>query len=221
LFIWSALLNQFSYVFSAPISKVIRYLPPDIPRILINRSIVHPPLPEILTDDQDEGDQEDEKDFREDYVFDAYLLGFCDDIIRVLARSLFCEETNDVFKYKTEGELLSVVTSKKEDAKCDIHLLENWKDVKIPHNRVFLFPGALAPPLKSGSSDDVSSFSYREVAHCDGCSKRIEGIIRKCVSCFDYDLCKTCYPTFHKKHFKGKHVFASEAAAPPFPSSAT
>jgi hypothetical protein len=214
------LLNQFSYGFSAPISKVIRYLPPDIPRILINRSIVHPPSPEILTDVQDERDQIDEKDFREGYVFDAYLLGFCDDIIRVLARSLFCAETNDAIKYKTEGELLSVVTSKKEEAKCDIHLIEDWKCVTIPHNRVFLFPGALAPPLKSGNSDDASTFSYREVAHCDGCSKRIEGIIRKCLSCFDYDLCTTCYPTFHKKHFKGKHVFASEAAAPPFSNSA-
>lgn len=206
-------------MFSAPISKVIRYLPPDIPRILINRSVVHPPLADMLMDDQEGSDQDEEKDFREGYVFDAYLLGFCDDINRVLARSLFCDEENDTLECpssSTAGQLLAVVTSRQDNAECDIHSFRDWKDVKVPHNRVFLFPGALPPPLKCGGSDDASILSYREVAHCDGCSKRIEGTIRKCLSCFDYDLCMSCYPTLYKKHFKGKHVFASEAAAPPF-----
>lgn len=196
---------------------MIRYLPPDIPRILINRSIVHPPLTDMLMDDPD--DTEQEKDFREGYVFDAYLLGFCDDINRVLARSLFSDEKSDAVECtspSTEGELLSTVTSRENDTEYDIYSVRDWKNVKIPHNRVFLFPGALAPSIKNGNSDDASVLSYREVAHCDGCSKRIEGTIRKCLSCFDYDLCMDCYPSLSKNHFKGKHVFASEAAAAPF-----
>lgn len=203
-------------LFSAPISRVIHYLPRDIPRILINRSIVHPPLTDTSTDEDDGSDQE--KDFREGYVFDAYLLGFCDDINRVLARSLFCDETSNTFEApSTDGELLSKVTSRDDDIENKIHSLRDWTNVTIPHNRVFLFPGALAPPfMKSGGNEDASVMSYREVAHCDGCSKRIEGTVRKCLSCFDYDLCMDCYPSLTKTHFKGKHVFASEAAVLPF-----
>ena len=54
---------------------MIDYLPKNIPRILINRTIVHPP--EQLEEDDDNNDdgitQQKRHDFRKNYVFDAYL----------------------------------------------------------------------------------------------------------------------------------------------------
>jgi hypothetical protein len=173
---------------------VIDYLPPNIPRILINRNVVHPPVARLLEDDEDE---EEEEDFREDYVFDAYLLGFCDDVTRALVKEMTGNEEN------VEGKLLSCL--KEED---ELYNADDWSSMALPKDRVFLFPGA-------SRGDDSSEYSYREVAHCDGCSGHISGTIRKCVQCFDYDLCEACYPKLSKSHHNGKHKFLSEPASLP------
>ena len=89
---------------------------------------------------------------------------------------------------------------------------------KVPHDRVFLFPGAQISSSSSSSSIDdtnkckkvVEEPLYREVVYCDGCSSRIMGIVQKCVSCFDYDLCQQCYPKLSKTHHDGKHHFVAE-----------
>lgn len=182
---------------SAPISKVIGYLPPNIPRILINRTIVSP----AHTVDPD-SDDEEEQDFRDDYIFDAYLLGFCDDVTRALGKELLSTscETSEA----KEGKVLAALSDEDE-----LYNAEDWKSTGVPPERVFLFPGAQA----SSGTDASSDPTYQEIAHCDGCSKRIVGTIRKCVACFDYDLCTKCFPALSKMHYDGKHHFAAEAAA--------
>lgn len=55
---------------SAPMSRVVDYLPPDIPRILINRNIVSVPT------------QSNEK--AGSFTFHACLLGNCDDVVKAL-----------------------------------------------------------------------------------------------------------------------------------------
>ena len=73
---------------------MIDYLPKNIPRILINRTIVHPP--EQLEEDDDNNDdgitQQKRHDFRKNYVFDAYLLGYCDVVTRALGHDLFSND---------------------------------------------------------------------------------------------------------------------------------
>jgi hypothetical protein len=222
---------------SAPISKVIEYLPRNIPRILINRTVVHPST--TASAEGDDHDDDNEKEFRENYVFDAYLLGFCDDVTRALARQLFKKPPNtdtdtdttptDNSKKKKQQRQRSRRTTKKnngpqqhdssyggrllttvlkgEDEEYDA---EDWSAaISVPPERVLLFPGAVA------SKDDTTSseLTYREIAHCDGCSKRIRGVIQKCVACFDYDLCQKCFPSLSKTHHKGKHSFNAEPAA--------
>jgi len=195
----------------APISKVIGYLPANIPRILINRTIVHPPEQTSDDDDNDnedssdEGD-EDEKEFRDGYVFDAYLLGFCDDVTRALGKKLFSDDA-DTETDSDRGELLATVLKESNNYEDDSSYdAADWGGVQVPEERVFLFPGALAP------TDAAEEISYREIAHCDNCDCRIAGTIQKCVSCFDYDLCQKCFPVVSKTHFDGTHHFSAEAA---------
>lgn len=188
----------------APISKVIEYLPPDIPRILINRTVVRPST-------RSADSTEYEKDPRDDYVFDAYLMGFCDDVTRSLAKKLFTDDVPQTpaekkRRGKPAGRLLSKVL-KGEDNEYDA---DDWEALAVPPERVLLFPGAQASQADTVGTDELT---YREIAHCDGCSKRIKGTIQKCVACFDYDLCQKCFPSLSKIHHGGKHSFSAELSA--------
>ena len=78
----------------------------------------------------------------------------------------------------------------------------DWQTTSIPHDRILLFPGAIA------STGDTTNETYIEVAHCDGCNNKITETIYKCTQCFDYDLCHKCYPSMSRDHFSGKHKFA-------------
>eukprot|EP00980_Cylindrotheca_fusiformis_P026545 scaffold16396_cov140-Cylindrotheca_fusiformis.AAC.6 len=173
----------------APISKVVDFLPQNIPRILINRTIVHPPNQASQSSSDDDDDEENEPQFRSNYVFDAYLLGFCDDITRALARQMFTEEkqgTSSSSRVERSGDghdgrvLSAVLQDDDPDFRPD-----DWSAISVPSERVLLFPGAL--PSNNVATEEVK---YQEIAHCDGCSKRIRGSIQKCVCCFDYDLCQ-------------------------------
>jgi NAD-dependent SIR2 family protein deacetylase len=175
----------------APMSHVIDYLRPNIPRILINRNIVRPPMSNF----EEDSDSDDDEDFRKDYVFDALLLGFCDDVTRALVKEMTGTPNDE------KGKLLSCLEDDDE-----LYDIGEWDSLTLPKDRVFLFPGA-------SRGDDISEYSYREIAHCDGCAKQITGTVRKCVQCFDYDLCEACYPMLSKKHHKGQHTFSSEPAA--------
>jgi hypothetical protein len=180
-------------------SHVIDYLPPSIPRILINRNVVHPPKARFLEAEHDE-EEEEEEDFRENYVFDAYLLGFCDDVTRALVKEMTGTTTSEETE---EGKLLSCIQEEDE-----LYSANDWSSLAMPKDRVFLFPGA-------SRGDDSSEYTYREIAQCDGCSDQISGTIRKCVQCFDYDLCETCFPKLSKSHHDGEHKFSTEPASRP------
>lgn len=222
-------------------SKVIGYLPANIPRILINRNIVHPKTGKVTDDTGDEESDDEEREFREGYVFDAYLLGYCDDITRTLAKNLFTPTEGDrnpeaEEQTQTHCQLLATVRKrdsaklgKEEDeedsdsedddsADLEAHKAGDWSFCHLPDERIVLFPGA-EPSKGNGYGDDCeedanSEVTFREIAHCDGCSKRIVGTIQKCVECFDYDLCQRCYPKLSKTHHNGEHAFAAEPAAP-------
>jgi NAD-dependent SIR2 family protein deacetylase len=172
----------------APMSKVISYLPPSVPRILINRNVVDAPHVVNVDDDEDE-----DEEFRENYTFDAYLLGFCDDVTRALVK-----EMNTVSGTSDDGKLLAALENNDP-----IFSLDDWQSNTIPSDRIFLFPGA----MHKSDDDDLT---YTEVANCDGCEEEIIGAIRKCVQCFDYDLCENCYPALSKTHHNGSHTFAIE-----------
>jgi hypothetical protein len=203
---------------SAPISKVIDYLPKNIPRILINRTIVHPPEPvEEEDDDNDDGVQQQKRhDFRKNYVFDAYLLGYCDVVTRALGHDLFNADTSNSNTNKglIDAALLSTVLKGNNPETNPSYHADEWSFVQVPSDRVFLFEGAQPPPsvttASSGSYNATDDISFREIAHCDGCTKRIERTIQKCVVCFDYDLCQKCFPTLSKLHYDGKHHFMPE-----------
>jgi NAD-dependent SIR2 family protein deacetylase len=303
----------------APISKVVGYLPPNIPRILINQTVVYPTTSSTNTSSTKttttttiqrssstlkggrhrgvveaglsnkpfhDGDSNEEIEFRHNYAFDAYLLGYCDDITQALSKKLFegdnvingppnspnvrhhDERTPVVKKCRIKPTTVTSTSTattgssstarsggcggRMTNAKPGVATLCNvlsgkepnwdaggWSCVTIPPERVLLFPGALSTSgnnndnhkSKIGSSsnnnekhNNSSSTSseggvvgvqvdYREIAHCDGCSKRIQGIILKCVICFDYDLCGHCFPTWSKTHYEGKHTFCPEEAA--------
>jgi Zinc finger, ZZ type len=182
-------------MYSAPISKVIDYLPKQIPRILINRTIVHPPE---SVEDQSDRDDDGNDDFRKNYVFDAYLLGDCDLVTQALSRDLF--HPLDMVHPPPAAQLLTTLLDTSTAAQ------NKWTSVRVPAERVFVFPGAQAPP----STDPPT---WLERAHCDGCTKPITtGTIQKCVVCFDYDLCPDCFPTLSQTHYNGEHAFAAEAA---------
>jgi Zinc finger, ZZ type len=199
-----------SYNNRAPISKVIGYLPSNIPRILINRTIVHP------KHSSDE-DNLHESEFRDGYVFDAYLLGYCDEVTRVLEKLLFPASVTQMrigseAPEKTKNVCKLLATLQDGD---DEFSASDWKAAtKVPFERVFLFPGAQTPV-----KDDISygrSFeepACREVVFCDGCAKKVIGTVQKCVLCFDYDLCQGCYPALSKTHYDGKHQFVAEFTA--------
>jgi hypothetical protein len=213
-------MNIFFFLFSAPISKVIDYLPKNIPRILINRTIVHPPEPVEEDDDiyDDEAEQLKRHDFRKNYVFDAYLLGYCDVVTRALGHDLFKVDNSNTNKALLDAALLSTVLKSDNPYENPTYHEEEWSSVQVPSERVFLFEGAQPPQsvttTSTGSNNNTNTaddITFREIAHCDGCTKRIEGTIQKCVVCFDYDLCQKCFPTLSKLHYDGKHHFAPEA----------
>jgi len=176
----------------APMSKVIQYLPPNIPRKLIKRPDVSAPLKGTDSGGDCSEFEDEEQEFREKYTFDAYLLGFCDDVTRTLVQEMKMENTS------VEGQLLAAL----EDDNISSH--DDWQTTSIPHQRILLFPGVIAPTGGQGEA------TYIEVAHCNGCKERITGKIRKCSQCFDFDLCQKCYPKISRKHFGGKHKFAVE-----------
>ena len=212
----------------APMSKVVQYLSPSIPRFLINRNVVKAANRQIRDDtaDEEDGDSkksvEEEEDTRDGYVFDACLLGFCDDVSRALVKELNCgtngksdKESDSSDACYSDGEtprMLCDVEEEYRGADGNVHGLH-----RHPADRVLLFPGAVIPKQgKTGGGDDSDSESSysREVARCDGCGKEIkgEGPIMKCQDCFDFDLCRKCYESkkVAESHFDGKHTFVEE-----------
>ena len=207
----------------APMSKVIQYLSPSIPRFLINRDVVKAVNRQVgdnhvkvKNGKNEEG--EEEEDARDGYVFDACLLGFCDEVSRALVKEMNCNTNKKPVK-ESEGATIRNGGDETYRMLCTVE--EEYRAAggtirglhRHPSNRVLLFPGAMIPTEGSGNAgaDSDSDASYREVAQCDGCQKEIKGGIMKCQQCFDFDLCKKCYNSkLPEMHFEGRHTFVEE-----------
>ena len=192
-------------------SKVIQYLSPHIPRILINRNYVKPPK-ESTQNDKDEGDNNAslENDFRKDYMFDAYLLGNCDAVTRALSRELGWETTSPFDENGGEDrEVIQSLPLRNDSSTNNINggsdpsPTGHKRKTNALSDRTFVFPGAV---LDRGESEVAD----KEVVHCDGCNCEVTDTIMNCTQCFDYDLCKDCFPNVPRKHFKGKHIFKTK-----------
>lgn len=172
----------------APMSRVVEYLPRDIPRILVNRNSVRLPRPPKVSND--DGEVRDDDDFQ----FHACLLGDCDDVVGALR-----EKMEDVGGAAT-GARDSVAASRDE----------GWLRGG-PKGRVLLFSGhATGAVADEAEKDAASEPVQRLVVHCDECQEEIEGTAYACKSCFDYDLCGTCHPVASLTHADGRHEFAAE-----------
>ena len=169
-------------------SKVIEYLSPNIPRILINRNIVIPKQ----SNTEKEEDEDEEQDHRNGYIFDACLLGFCDEVTRSLVRAI---EGKDI--YTSNEQVFAPSTKGTSRATKKVNLMNH------PAEHVLLFAGA------NLDNDQHSETEYDEIVHCDACENIIDGPGRgmRCTVCFDYDLCTRCYPRMKGKHFSDRHKF--------------
>ncbi len=223
----------------APISKVIEYLRPSIPRILINRKVVVPKHGSGVEEEPgDSGEEDDEKDHRNGYLFDAIMLGFCDEVTKALAhimvsdnhskeRALHSNEVDDRKEKEPRRKKQKLIdnSNSKEDQilpfrSDDCRVLYNDPEslnkigaeatclLNHPAERVLLFPGAVLEAEKNEDEDDATK--YHEIIHCDECNQIIKGVVMKCVNCFDYDLCKKCYGKVAHNHYGGKHKFVEE-----------
>lgn len=204
----------------SPMNTVIKFLKPNIPRILINRNIV---VPKNINHENNGSSDEDEVDHRNGYIFDAVLLGFCDEITRAFAFIMQnkCSNMKKVGSNLIATKDLKFLTKHNRTAKLfpfhsdDCKLLSQAHEIleslnekyllRHPIERIILFPGA-----KFDSAVEDDDVSYVEVVNCNGCHKEIDGQIMTCSVCFDYDLCKKCHRTLKRSHFDGTHKFHLE-----------
>ena len=214
----------------APISKIIKYLRPSIPRLLINRTIVIPKHTDGDSDDLDEAGED--KDHRDGYLFDALMLGFCDEVIKALSYVLSNgngSNANANASSNSNGKSINSESTKKSNNKTNTTRLFPFQsqDCKMlcndmskvesigetcllnhPMDRILMFPGG---KLEVHNNDEIS---YHEVVHCDECHCIIKSTIYKCIDCFDYDLCPKCHSckAINKNHHGGEHTFIAEKA---------
>lgn len=206
----------------APMSKIIEYLSPSIPRILINRTIVVPKHGNYCEDgkkkddiDYDEEDGIHEKDHRDNFIFDACLLGFCDEVTKSLIDLM---NTTDGIMPKSHDRSTSQESNDFEvlaNLPAFQSVLDHQKLFRHPHDRIFLYPGAILNTIDMNTDDDAESteITFQEVVHCDGCHKVIKNVVMKCKDCFDFDLCQDCFETVSKVHFSGCHKFIAEESS--------
>jgi hypothetical protein len=169
---------------SAPISKLVGFLPDNIPRILINRGIVQVIKPSSQNKKQVEF-----------CLFDACLLGNCDAVTQAIKDKISNTNTpaEDVHH---AGRLVD----DDNNGTC----LKNQ-----PRESVMLFEGAMLSATATKEADLPSQNNM--VVHCDQCENEIIGNIFCCKTCFDFDLCGSCYPKVKLTHADGKHDFEIES----------
>ena len=193
-------------------SKVIDYLPPFIPRILINKNHLKQfsqsdKKNKFASNNQMEG-------FRHDYSFDANLLGNCDDVTSSLVTQLgwdkeFKELIMSSSIHSKENSLSSLLCHNEiEGIAMDRTLCFRTKGVDTEDNDCKICNDDENSMEQKNSTDEINT----EVIICDGCSKSIQSgqIIMTCLECFDFDLCLHCFKTKAKTHFKGIHKFQED-----------
>jgi hypothetical protein len=182
--------------------------------------------------DDDDDDGEDIENFRNGYLFDAILLGFCDDVTAALLNALFCKKDQRKEHKKdqqgssgcdegssgcddgTIGQPIQS-SSKSCHGKLLCHDMAKVQNIEAkcllnhPPERIVMFPGAV---LDAPQSDEDGSSFCEVVVNCDECQAVITGTSFKCSKCFDYDLCDKCYwkVSKNKSHHGGTHKFLKE-----------
>ena len=126
-----------------------------------------------------------------DCLFDACLLGNCDEVVAALTQRM----------KGNESQIQPRLVMKDEP----------WLQ-KQPKESVLLFPGA---DVATTCLDKPAEVQHKLIVHCDECQNQIVGKIYSCTSCFDYDLCDACYISKRTNHADGKHEFVIEEAKEP------
>jgi len=189
----------------APMSKVVKYLSPAIPRILINRTCITPPMQQ---EDYTFSEEVSDEDFRVNYIFDAYLLGDCDSVTSSISDELgwgTLAPPSDKHESKSKKNRKG---SSKYKAPFNCMVVSNDSPLAKQEiaQRTLLFQGAVVEVNDDGNHEVEAN----EVVHCDGCGHEIVGKIMKCNQCFDFDVCQQCFPKLSKNHFSGSHTFSKE-----------
>ena len=140
------------------------------------------------------------------------ILRHFDAIISLISNSRFLF-VDDVVKALEQGMKPNNDDQTKSTEKNGIHR-QGMKGLVVndeawlknqPKESVLLFPGA------SVSISHEPESHQTLVVHCDECQNQIEGSIFCCKTCFDYDLCSTCFPKASLTHANGKHEFLEES----------
>lgn len=172
------------YFNSAPMSKLVGFLPDNIPRILINRDIV-----QVV---KSPSQHEKQVEF---CLFDACLLGNCDAVTKAIKDKIIDTNTKSEEKHIHSGRLVTDDNN------------GTWLKNQ-PRESVLLFEGAL---LSTPTPKDATVPPPNVVVFCDHCQNEIKGNIFCCRNCFDFDLCGDCYPKVKLTHADGKHEFDIES----------
>ena len=174
-------------------SKVVDFLPPSVYRVLINRNMVHPPTK------------------NEAFKFDMCLLGNCGkESICYIACSYVkthsCIRNADDVVHAIKQQLTNIGLESTDS--IPPRLITHNDDVLLNSQSpesVLLFRGAITTATSDQHPDQ------KLMVYCDACQEEICGKIHACQTCFDYDLCRECYPKHSKSHADGNHEFIVEA----------
>eukprot|EP00985_Skeletonema_marinoi_P009330 scaffold4344_cov70-Skeletonema_marinoi.AAC.1 len=169
----------------APMSKLVGFLPDNIPRILINRDIV-----QVM-----KSSTQNYKKHDEFCLFDACLLGNCDAVTQAIKAKMSNKDAKSEYEHHHSGRLVT------EDNNG------TWLKNQ-PRESVLLFEGAL---LSAATKEEATLPAQNVVVHCDHCENEIKDQIFCCKICFDFDLCSLCYPKVKLTHADGKHEFTIES----------
>ena len=148
----------------APISKVMGWLPHNVPQILINKDVVHPPR--ATTDG-----------------FDVSLIGEADAVTAYLSAAM------KVGGGASAGDGGAAATTRGPDAVVNRGAV--WApDASAGTAAGRQFVDAAASLLQKDAADEVNL----ELVTCDGCASVIvgKGEVWTCRACFGFDLCATC-----------------------------
>ena len=154
----------------APISKVMGWLPHDIPQILINMDVVHPPR--ATTDG-----------------FDVSLIGEADVVVAYLAAAMKID-IND----RNEDEEKDVEKSKSDVVARGPDVVVSRGAVWAPQASMGTSDGKKFVDTAAGLlSKDAADLIVHTTVTCDVCSKDCGVDVFVCQTCFGYDLCSFCH----------------------------
>ncbi|CAM9244254.1 unnamed protein product, partial [Choristocarpus tenellus] len=204
----------------APVSRILHYMPRDVPQVLINRELVHP------LKSMSDG-------------FDLHLLGDCDTVVNHICDRLgwklpggdtACSRVGageggrkmEGVKGKGKGKQRVRGQVEGEHRRDNIEEGEPPPPVFIPPNSFVFASGAkgaggsfdgnlvaaCTKEKRGKEGEEEEEEEFEEVVTCDACDKVVEGAVYSCRECFGFDLCGQCHSRGRNAHAKEKgHAF--------------